>query len=98
MRALEKDPDARFATAMDFALALAACTLAGKWTYGDAALVARNSSRPPPPGGTESLPNMRAPRVPSISGASGAVPSITGASGAVDTAGAKGRLSAVPIH
>jgi serine/threonine protein kinase len=99
MRALEKDPDARFATAMDFALALAACTLAGKWTFGDAALVARNSSRPPPPGGTESLPNMRAPRVPSISGASGAVPSITGASGAVDTAGAKSsRLSAVPIH
>jgi hypothetical protein len=85
MRALEKDPDARFATAMDFALALAACTLAGKWTFGDAALVARNSSRPPPPGGTESLPNMRAPRVPSI------------APGASDT-GAKRRLAVPGVH
>ncbi len=50
---------------------------------------------------------MRAPRVPSITGtsgavasitgASGAVASITGASGAIDTA-AKRRLSGVPIH
>jgi serine/threonine protein kinase len=77
MRALEKNPDARFATAMDFALALASCTLAGKWTYGDAALVARNSSRPPPPGHVESLPSLRAPRVPDLSGLSlsGSAPS-----------------------
>jgi eukaryotic-like serine/threonine-protein kinase len=67
MRALEKDPDARFATALEFALALASCTLAGKWTFGDAALVARNSSRPPPPSGIMSLPSMRAPRVPDMS-------------------------------
>ncbi len=66
MRALEKDPDVRFATALDFALALASCTHAGKWTFGDAALVARNSSRPPPPGGIEALPNMRPPRVPNL--------------------------------
>jgi serine/threonine-protein kinase len=64
MRSLEKDPTARFATATEMALALAACTLAGKWTFGDAALVSRSSSRPPPPGGVTALPNLRAPRVP----------------------------------
>jgi serine/threonine-protein kinase len=69
MRALEKDPAARFSTAAELALALSSCTLAGKWTFGDAALVARNSSRPPPPGGVASLaiPSLRAPRVPNIS-------------------------------
>jgi serine/threonine-protein kinase len=67
MRALEKDPELRFATALDLALALSACTHAGTWTFGDAALVARNSSRPPPPGGIESLPSLRPPRVPNVS-------------------------------
>jgi serine/threonine-protein kinase len=66
MRALEKQPDARFSTAMELALALSSCALAGKWTYGDAALVARHSSRPPPASGIESLPSLRPPRVPSI--------------------------------
>jgi hypothetical protein len=75
MRALEKDPDARFATALEFALALASCTLAGKWTFGDAALVARNSSRPPPASGIMSLPSLRAPRVPDISASGSIVPS-----------------------
>jgi eukaryotic-like serine/threonine-protein kinase len=67
MRALQKDPASRFDTAVEFALALASCTLAGKWTFGDAALVARNSSRPPPPGILESMPSLRAPRVPNLS-------------------------------
>jgi serine/threonine-protein kinase len=67
MRALEKAPESRFATAMDFAMALSSCTLAGKWTYGDAAYVARHSSRPPPPSGVESiLPSLRPPRVPDL--------------------------------
>jgi serine/threonine-protein kinase len=66
MRALQKDPSARYATASALALALSECTLAGKWTFGDATLVARNSSRPPPPGVVASLPSMRPPRVPRI--------------------------------
>jgi len=49
MRALEKEPEARFASASELALALAACSLAGKWTFGDATHMARKSSRPPPP-------------------------------------------------
>ncbi len=66
MRALQKDPAARYQTAAELALALSGCTLAGKWTFGDAALVARQSSRPPPPEGIEGLPSLRAPRVPQI--------------------------------
>jgi serine/threonine-protein kinase len=64
MRALEKDPARRYATAADFALALASCTMAGSWTFGDATLVARRSSRPPPPGIAEAFPTLRPPRVP----------------------------------
>jgi hypothetical protein len=66
MRALAKDPNERYATAAEFALALSSCTLAGKWTFGDATYVAKRSSRPPPPGGVEALPSLRAPRVPSF--------------------------------
>jgi serine/threonine-protein kinase len=66
LRALAKDPADRFATAAEFALALAACSLAGKWTFGDATHVAKRSSRPPPPGVIEALPSMRAPKVPSF--------------------------------
>jgi serine/threonine protein kinase len=84
MRALEKDPELRFATALDLALALSACTHAGTWTFGDAALVARNSSRPPPQGGIESLPSLRPPRVPNIS-LSGSI-----ASSATTTGNARG--------
>jgi serine/threonine-protein kinase len=50
LRALEKDPAKRYANAADFALALAACRLAGQWTFGHATETARTSSRPPPPG------------------------------------------------
>jgi serine/threonine-protein kinase len=65
LRALAKDPNERYENAAALALALAACTLAGKWTFGDATTVARRSSRPPPPGGMmEALPSLRAPRVP----------------------------------
>jgi hypothetical protein len=66
MRALQKDPAARYATAAELALALSQCTLAGKWTFGDAALVARQTSRPPPPGVVDALPSMRPPRLPRI--------------------------------
>jgi serine/threonine-protein kinase len=68
MRALEKDPDARFPTAAEFAMALASCTQAGAWTFGDAALVARYSSRPPSVGTLEALKavSLRPPRVPVI--------------------------------
>ncbi|HEY2511144.1 MAG TPA: serine/threonine-protein kinase, partial [Polyangiaceae bacterium] len=45
LRALSKDPSARYSSASEFALALAACTVAGKWTFGDA-VVARQSTRP----------------------------------------------------
>jgi serine/threonine-protein kinase len=65
MRALEKDPQVRYASAAEMALALASCTMAGKWTFGDASFVAKRSSRPPPPGGIlEAIPSLRAPRVP----------------------------------
>jgi eukaryotic-like serine/threonine-protein kinase len=50
MRALAKDPDERYATGAAFALALAGCACAGKWTLNDAVQVARASSRPPPRG------------------------------------------------
>jgi serine/threonine-protein kinase len=66
IRALAKDPASRYQTAADLALALAACGVAGKWTFGDATDVARRSSRPPPSGMMESLPSMLAPRVPKI--------------------------------
>jgi serine/threonine-protein kinase len=67
MRALEKDPQVRYATAAEMALALASCTMAGKWTFGDATFAAKRSSRPPPPGGIiEALPSLRAPRVPAF--------------------------------
>lgn len=64
MRALAKDPNERYQTAAELALALASCTLAGKWTFGDAAYVAKRSSRPPPPAVVERLPSLRPPRVP----------------------------------
>jgi len=66
MRALQKDPAARYQTAAELALALASCTLAGKWTFGDATYVAKRSSRPPPPPAAvaELLPSLRPPRVP----------------------------------
>jgi serine/threonine-protein kinase len=63
MRALAKDPNERFATGAELALALASCSSAGKWTFGDAT-VARRSSRPPPTSGTETVPSLRAPPVP----------------------------------
>jgi len=70
MQALEKEPAARYATAAEFALALASCTLAGKWTFGHATEVARRSSRPPPSGMVEAalpfLDSLAAPRVPEI--------------------------------
>jgi serine/threonine-protein kinase len=66
MKAMEKDPAARYQTAAEFALALSGCRLAGKWTFGDAALVARHSSRPPPSGNMEVFPSLRPPRVPTI--------------------------------
>ncbi len=49
MRMLRKDPAERYATATDLALALASCSAAGQWTFGDAVQVARHSSRPPRP-------------------------------------------------
>jgi serine/threonine protein kinase len=66
MRALEKEPSARYATGADLALGLSECALAGKWTFGDAVHVARKSSRPPPSGVVEAvLPSLRPPRLPS---------------------------------
>ncbi len=66
LRALEKDPGARYPTAADLALALASCTVAGRWTFGHATDVARKSSRPPPPGVLDALPSLKAPRVPKL--------------------------------
>jgi serine/threonine-protein kinase len=68
LRALAKDPNDRYGTAAELALALSTCTLAGKWTFGDATTVAKRSSRPPPAGGglVEVIPSLRAPRVPHI--------------------------------
>ena len=67
LRALAKDPAQRYASAADLALALAACDLAGKWTFGEAAAhVARLSSRPPP-SSEEQLVSLAAPRLPSFS-------------------------------
>jgi len=63
-RALEKEPAARYSTGAELALALAACRVAGKWTFGDAKDTARKSSRPPEPGQVEALPSLKAPRVP----------------------------------
>jgi serine/threonine-protein kinase len=64
MRALLKDPTERFSTAAELALALSACTVAGKWTYNDATTVAKRSSRPPASGVLEALPSLRPPRAP----------------------------------
>jgi serine/threonine-protein kinase len=64
MRALEKDPAKRYETAADMALALADCSLAGKWTFGDATVVARRSSRPPSSGVMETLPSFAPPPIP----------------------------------
>jgi hypothetical protein len=64
MRALEKDPEARYSTAADLALALSACSLAGTWTFGDATGVARRSSRPPSSGVMDAMPSLAAPPVP----------------------------------
>jgi len=66
MRALEKDPAARYASASEFALALATCTLAGKWTYGHATHVARTSSRPPPVESAKKVIAPPPPRLPSL--------------------------------
>jgi eukaryotic-like serine/threonine-protein kinase len=70
MRALEKDPQARYASAAELAMALASCTMAGKWTFGDAVFVAKRSSRPPPPGtivdGLPAVASLRPPRVPNF--------------------------------
>jgi serine/threonine-protein kinase len=63
LRSLAKDPAERFANGAELALALSACGLAGRWTFGDAA-IARRSSRPPPVSGTETLPSLRPPKVP----------------------------------
>lgn len=68
-RALEKEPSARYSTAAELALALSSCALAGKWTFGDAAVVARQSSRPPPPDAAAVVSaalSLRPPRVPKI--------------------------------
>jgi serine/threonine-protein kinase len=65
MRSLEKEPDARFPSASAFAMALATCTLAGKWTFGDATHKAKHSSRPPPSAGIQALvPPL--PRLPAL--------------------------------
>jgi serine/threonine-protein kinase len=78
MRALSKDPAKRFDDASEMALALAECRLAGKWTFGDATIVHKRSSRPPPSGGLESLVVARAPRVPQIGGAPATPPKRSG--------------------
>ncbi len=64
MRALRKVPSERYASASELALALARCSAAGKWTFGEATNVARRSSRPPPPSGVIDplLGSLRAPR------------------------------------
>jgi serine/threonine-protein kinase len=64
MRALEKEPAARYQTAAELALALASCSLAGTWTFGDATFVARRSSRPPASGMIEAMPSLKAPPLP----------------------------------
>jgi serine/threonine-protein kinase len=66
MRALHKDPDERFSSASELALALASCKLAGKWTFGDATFVARHSSRPPPAQSVDQMVGPPPLRVPSI--------------------------------
>jgi serine/threonine-protein kinase len=67
LRALEKDPARRYPSGAELALALAECRVAGKWTFGDATDVARKSSRPPPSDGRlETMPSLKAPRVPAF--------------------------------
>src|ERR1019366_1031595 len=62
MRALEKDPALRYATAAELAQALSSCTLAGTWTFNNAVQVARQSSRPPSASGVmHALPPRRPP-------------------------------------
>jgi len=60
MRALRKDPNERYESASVFALALSSCAAAGKWTFGDATYVARQSSRPPPPFSVGPVPRVPA--------------------------------------
>jgi eukaryotic-like serine/threonine-protein kinase len=48
MRALQKNPEARFPSAAEFSQALTRCSAAGRWMVGDTVQVARRSSRPPP--------------------------------------------------
>jgi eukaryotic-like serine/threonine-protein kinase len=66
LRALAKDPGARYATGAELALALASCRVAGRWTFGDATDVARKSSRPPASGVMEAMPSFEPLRVPSF--------------------------------
>ena len=66
MRTLRKDPVERYASASELALALARCSVAGKWTFGEATNIARRSSRPPPPGGTPPMMDLRAPRAATV--------------------------------
>jgi serine/threonine-protein kinase len=65
MRALEKDPGARYSTAAEMALALANCSQAGAWTFGDASTAARHSSRPPTSGVLmATMPSLAPPGLP----------------------------------
>jgi serine/threonine-protein kinase len=66
MLALHKDPDERYGSASELALALARCGVAGKWTFGEATNVARQSSRPPASAAVEPLVSMRTPRAASV--------------------------------
>jgi serine/threonine-protein kinase len=47
MKALAKNPAERFATAAEFAFALAACSVPGRWGFGNTQQPARHSSHPP---------------------------------------------------
>jgi serine/threonine-protein kinase len=67
LRALEKAPEARYASGAELALALAACRTAGRWTFGDATDVARKSSRPPPPSSDDAVPSLASPLLPDFS-------------------------------
>jgi serine/threonine-protein kinase len=68
MRALRKNPDERYASGSVFALALAGCKTAGRWTFGDAAHAARKSTPPPPVSGAQTVAAPAAARVPVFDG------------------------------